>query len=127
MISARRTHQVSIRLSEGFSPSGFFAPTFVDREETYTVQSPKPPKKGAKRQFVGYMGEKISKAKETFTTRHQGPGAVLIDACKDTSWLGPKGFAQLKFPQKLEVKARFDGKRWIALRIEEVKEGADDP
>jgi len=119
------TYEFTVRLSEGHSPSGIPCGNY---RETCPVQFPKTPKKKDVKEFEGLAYEDaINPRKKTFVMSHRsagrgsavGPGTVQIAVSRDTSWRGKvKNLNDLKrYP--LEVKARFDGKRWVAERIED--------
>jgi hypothetical protein len=112
----RGSYTLTVQLSEGSSPSNF-PPGCGGYRETCAVQYPKAPRKGDTEEFRGAVGE-IKKRRETFTMSHAGPGPVLIAATRETDWRSGLGdFGDLGRGLAIEVRARFDGKRWVAERV----------
>ena len=59
---------------------------------------------------------------------HEEPGLVEITATGKTSWRGElKGINDLTRGKAVEVKARFDGRHWVAERVKEWRLKATDP
>lgn len=116
----RRTYELTITLSEGFSPSGF-PPGCGNYTECHVVQYPKAPRKGAER-TLGRLVGKVSSREKAFVLGHEGPGTLIVGTDAETRWgTGLKSFKDLKSGLSVSVEVRFDGKRWVAGRVDRAR------
>lgn len=74
-------------------------------------------RKGKVREFEGKV-VKVNKSKRTFVQRKKGGGKVKIKVKKATRYDDIRGFKAIRKGMRLETKARYNGKKWVAKKIE---------
>jgi hypothetical protein len=69
------------------------------------------------REFEGRV-VRINRSNKTFVQWHKRQRMVLIQVNNRTRWEEIRGFGALRVGMKVETDARYNGKRWVATKVE---------
>jgi hypothetical protein len=96
---------------------------FLGYSRSFTVQYPKAPKAGDR---LKVEGEPLVDKDDRLVT--VWPGRPVFAATKSTEFSGFKDFEEFvrKPKEKITIKGRFDGKRWVAQKITDRGSGGDN-